>query len=325
MFLAPGSYLNSSSKTIRVGLGPSSDQLLYFSCDPAEMDADQYYAIHQSCLDLLRLHIASDGSDFDDPDGLDTAALHFALYALRNDLAGVGPHPGLMYAVGCQTDFWLSIPGFEMLVANPALPDPNSDPNSNPVTVYLRSLISGGESTLPTRNYIPPQTAAILPAKVKLDPFCRLPLELLFNLSEYLDDLSLLQWCTASWTVHSALRVNNRFWHRRITNISMPWLKEIVHLLDDEELMSGVDVKGLLCWLDGLTAPAPGLPKPLIGVANRRRIWAICEFIELMHYVVMNTQISEGTEEDLEGDSDEDVSKEESSGKMENSKADLED
>lgn len=59
----------------------------------------------------------------------------------------------------------------------------------------------------------------------------------------------------------------------------MPWFFELHRLLDDEELMRGKDLKALFIWLDRTTTPRLMMNSPFISVANRRRIWGVCEFL----------------------------------------------
>jgi hypothetical protein len=318
----PGQYDEETGDIIRV-LVPPSQQPIDINCDPANLQPEQHFPIHLSCLELLYFHITGRRKYFDKPERLDTVALHFALYGVREDIANMGPHPGLELADFCQAGVWWCFRGFEMLVADPSLPDTYFDLGSNSVAAHLRALISCGGSASSTRNYITPATAASLSSRVKADPFRGLPLELVFSISEFLHDSDLFAWCTASWPVHSALRVNDRFWCHRITKISMPWLVEVVPLLEDDELMSGVDVKGLLCMLDRLMPVSGKMGGPLMGAANRRRIWGVCEDIGFMYDAAMKTYIFSDPEEDMEEDAEEDVLNEQASGNMESSKVDL--
>lgn len=247
-------------------------------------DAELYFPVHPPCLGLFGLHMTGRQTSRRDFLGLDRNALWVALYRFKERCRNTLIFP-YGFAHDCHDQLWGSRRGYEFLVANPELDwaaaaaaiDPNSASN-NTVPSELRALIASQQGgTIATRNIIPPETATALSSKVKTDPFGNLPLELLHEITDRLDNGSLFALCSASWTAHSVLRTNNRFWRHRIQRVSMPWLIEVFPLLDDDDLMKEVEVKVLFCELDSVTKPRLGMRGPMMGVANRRRIWAACE------------------------------------------------
>jgi hypothetical protein len=123
-------------------------------------------------------------------------------------------------------------------VANPKLDWPaigSENAPSNPATSELRAFIASQASTGATRTFLSPKTATALSSRVKTDPLGSLPLELLLEITNHLSDSSLFALCSASWTTHSILCTNARFWRHRIRRVSMPWLVELFPLLDDDD------------------------------------------------------------------------------------------
>lgn len=89
---------------------------------------------------------------------------------------------------------------------------------------------------------------------------------------------SVVALCNASYPIHTSFRSSNRSFWRAAIHSCMPWFWEI-HILikhgtvDDET----TDYKGLFLWLEKNTEPRLGMEGPFLGVANRRRIWGVCE------------------------------------------------
>jgi hypothetical protein len=57
----------------------------------------------------------------------------------------------------------------------------------------------------------------------------------------------------------------------------LPWLWELDELMASTTLPPNFDYKGLFLWLDSSTMPEIGIYGPLMGIANRRRIWGVCQ------------------------------------------------
>jgi hypothetical protein len=249
------------------------------------------FPMHSSCLELFAMYItgyrlninrlvlslgpfSGSGSDC-----LDKDALYFALRILGDGCVGSLPVSYGPLADTCQQLLWESRRGYECLVANPSVEQTDDIDKpwlatpSNLVRTVLRNHISRSGGF--TRTFL----SYDLSSKVKFDRFSKLPYDVLCKITHFLDDKSLMSLCSASWHVNCTFRHDSRFWRHRIKRVSMPWLLEVVPLLQDQELMKGVDLKGLLCSLDELTRPRVGMTGIMMGVANRRRIWDVCRII----------------------------------------------
>lgn len=203
-------------------------------------------------------------------------------------------YPFVKLVQRCQEANWACYRGYEFLVAHP-LPSHAEDPAQNAPLLFLRRLISSRSDGF-TRTFIDLDSATKLSSKVKSDPFRKLPYDMVYRITELIDDKSLFNLSTASWVIHATLRDNQQFWRHRIKRVSMPWLEEVETLLRDEDSMRGVDIKGLLCHLDKVTMPKEALKGGAMGIANRRRIWGACEVIGGMY----NKVVAELKESDSE-------------------------
>lgn len=112
------------------------------------------------------------------------------------------------------------------------------------------------------------------------DIFQRLPLELMVNTCNKLTPESLYQLALASPSI-DALLEDKSFWKQYLP-IHMPWSFELLSLFDDESqtFFQSVDYKSLVRWVDQETTPRLWMRGPFMGVANRRRIWHVCEQME---------------------------------------------
>ncbi|KAL5358749.1 hypothetical protein BJX96DRAFT_183318 [Aspergillus floccosus] len=70
---------------------------------------------------------------------------------------------------------------------------------------------------------------------------------------------------------------HNYFWEKAV-QYNMPWLWEFHALKHEKTLPEDINYKRLYLWLDKMTAPRYGMDDlALTGVANRRRIWGVCQ------------------------------------------------
>jgi hypothetical protein len=107
------------------------------------------------------------------------------------------------------------------------------------------------------------------------DPFSLLPPELLRNVFRFLSGDALLALLKASWPAVCATR-GNAFWKWFLKN-DMLWLAELWPLLDEQRQGPEISYKALCMWLNEVTKPRYGMDGPFMCVANRRRIWGMCE------------------------------------------------
>lgn len=115
------------------------------------------------------------------------------------------------------------------------------------------------------------------------DTFQKLPLELLLNICNKLTPTSLFQLALASPTI-DALLGDKPFWKQYLP-INMPWSFELLSLFDDESqtFFQKVDYKSLVRWVDQEATPRLFMRGPFMSIANRRRIWHVCEQIEAIY------------------------------------------
>ncbi|GME26538.1 hypothetical protein C8J57DRAFT_125102 [Neofusicoccum parvum] len=160
----------------------------------------------------------------------------------------------------------------QMMVINPlVMPD---------FTRLLRSTVSTDDFALPP----PPERAPDLEARIRHDPFATLPYDITHNILLHLPSASVRALCTASYPVHSAFPASNRNFWRQALRACMPWFWELHALMRHGTVdPATTDHKGLFLWLDGATTPRRGLSGPFMGIANRRRVWGVCDQLAALY------------------------------------------
>ncbi|KAH6695150.1 hypothetical protein F5X68DRAFT_272602 [Plectosphaerella plurivora] len=215
-------------------------------------------------------------SDVDEPD-LDV--LHTVFRALdsnspinQSTLLGIQYHEPLMPYLGPResgasilTPLWNSVPRWEFLLANPFLED-RDGPRTDEVRADLK------------RSFRLPSTTADLSARAGNDILTSIPRELLDQISSSVDNGTLLRLTQASWHIHQALHDNHGFWQARLRT-HMGWFPELQAYLEDPWPGLTQHPKALFLWAMRATESKPGLRGPYLRIANRRRIWYICDQI----------------------------------------------
>ena len=180
----------------------------------------------------------------------------------------------LDYGVPCHVQgMWVCETGWEHLVTNP-LPE-----SRYKIRAYIRDTITAvdeGGFDLILRK----REEADLDARVRSDAFRMLPPELLIQIFGFLTVESLGTLATASWHVHSFLRSNARFW-RAYAGREFPWFTEFLELFDQENasVLAGKALTKVCLWADIISVSKKGLKGPRMWIANRRRVWGVCEQI----------------------------------------------
>lgn len=158
--------------------------------------------------------------------------------------------------------FWVDSPGYEYLVSHPR-------DLAGVEEVVLSMFGSNGFRALVS------DTDPV--ERVRSDPFTMLPYDLIYQISTVLGNKDLLSLMKASWPVHAIFRDVGQFWQQRIRT-TMPWFFELHQVLEeDQAFLQENDPKRILLWGEKMTLPRRWLTGPFIGVANRRRIWSVCE------------------------------------------------
>jgi hypothetical protein len=109
--------------------------------------------------------------------------------------------------------------------------------------------------------------------RVQNDPFCKLPTELIHHIANYMDGHELIALRQESRFVRQATRSSN-FWKRLLLR-EQAWLWEpsgkaasTQHLVDWEKLYIVMEKSTARCF---------GTKGAMMALANRRRIWKVCE------------------------------------------------
>jgi hypothetical protein len=113
---------------------------------------------------------------------------------------------------------------------------------------------------------------------VRSDPLNVLPYDTLLDIFDYLPDIDIASLMKASYHVNASTR-SAAFWKHMLRLQRQPWLYE----LDSLALPEIFDYKGLFLWLASHTLPELGNHGPLMGIANRRRIWNTCQDLVSMY------------------------------------------
>jgi hypothetical protein len=115
--------------------------------------------------------------------------------------------------------------------------------------------------------------------KVSRDPFSSLPYDILHGIVGDLSTQDTISLMNASWHVLISTR-NSGFWGHVLRRRVLPWFWELDSLLATATLPSTLNHKHLYLWLDRATTPESVMTGPFMGIANRRRIWAVCGQLE---------------------------------------------
>lgn len=118
--------------------------------------------------------------------------------------------------------------------------------------------------------------------RVSADSFQKLPPELLLKTCNMLNPQSLYQLALASPTV-DALLGDKPFW-KQYLSVHMPWSYELLSILDDKsQTFQNADFKSLVRLVDQESTPRHWLRGPFMSIANRRRIWHVCEQLKTVY------------------------------------------
>lgn len=182
-----------------------------------------------------------------------------------------------------QNQFWDVLPGYEFLVSHP-----RDVPGAH--EVVLSKLASDAFKQRSSFND--------LGRRVRSDPFLRTPYDIICRISGFISDDDLINLKRASWPVHALLQNNDQFWRQRLKSSFFPWFFELRELLEqDQKLLQTNNTQRIFQWAERSTRPEKWLTGPLMGLANRRRIWSACEqlsdFYRLKEQVENDDSISD--------------------------------
>lgn len=160
-------------------------------------------------------------------------------------------------------EYWDCIEGQELLVSNPAS------------TPYLDHFM---KATIASDDFKLPSFFDDITAKVILDPFKKLPYDIIYKICLFLPSGSILHLCMASKQIFTILNTNSDFWRKCIKH-KMPWFFELQKILDDPEITKEKDLMGLFRWINRETTPRMFMSGHFMSIANRQRIWNVCQII----------------------------------------------
>lgn len=159
---------------------------------------------------------------------------------------------------------WQALPGYEYTVINPE---------------RRESLIGDIFEVISHDRFAEKPPSLHLGHKVTRDPFQQIPESLLCDIFDLLDNESVLNLCRASWGIFDLTRYNQGFWESRIRTRT-PYFEELGDTVTTRRgFLEGQDFRRVLLWAEEASKPRVGISGFLMAVANRRRIWRVCEQI----------------------------------------------
>ncbi|KAK4187852.1 hypothetical protein QBC35DRAFT_219008 [Podospora australis] len=280
---------------------------LYTAASGSGNDEPSNFPFHMPCIQLLCQNLTSIACPCANST-LNKDVLYFSLLSLcefnpQALMVNYGEaEPSMQYKWACRN-------GYEWVVSHPRI-------NTRPRAVM--SLLLNTLAHVQGRYFVEQD----LSAKVRTDPFGKLPYDLIYRLSNFLSDRDLFALSTASWSVHLPLRTNNQFWRYRVRNFSMPWFEEAFGVLreirrqtprqhgrgvtegetndNSQDEYPNKDWKGILCSLNELLVSEKGRSGVLMGIKNRRRIWEVCRVIGREYFTLEKEWRERGSEETVE-------------------------
>jgi len=125
--------------------------------------------------------------------------------------------------------------------------------------------------------------------RVQNDPFCKLPVELIHHIAYYTEGHELIALRQVSRFVRQATR-SNSFWKRMLLR-EQAWLWDTPFSLECWEppgeaagTQHLVDWEKLYIVMEMSTARCFGTKGTMMALANRRRIWKVCEQIARVYW-----------------------------------------
>jgi hypothetical protein len=228
---------------------------------------------HQSCYGLfatVKLGFPEATSQ------LDMKALYACVetltpkYHKRPELDYGKPNP-LLGSNGSRRDqSWQSYAGQELLVCDPAL-------RANPEVKELihKRLLTDTFDLLPSS--VATKNINVVTKPDSNDIFQHVPENVILMIASFLPIDSFLSWLRSSSPIRAVLDNDAETWRQRLHS-DMPWLAELHELLAEmPNLLDKRDVKKVYLWLDWETTAKEWMKGPFMPVANRRRVWAVCE------------------------------------------------
>ncbi|KAJ5183609.1 hypothetical protein N7492_001225 [Penicillium capsulatum] len=165
-----------------------------------------------------------------------------------------------------QDQYWLVDSGEELFIADPGRRNPLA---ANVISDAWREIDC---------------PASDPDIKSMKDPIAKLPFELILLITSKLPSDALLNLLQASPHLRRGLDSSFSFWRPRFEK-DMPWFYEMHSFLHeifgpanhDAMEASGKSLSRFFAWAHHATTPRLKLRGPFMGIANRRRIWEVCQ------------------------------------------------
>jgi hypothetical protein len=255
-----------------------------------ENEDDLLFPFHPKCFELLQQTIAfrrgfhikakpllNGDWELNVPSGdLDKDVLWRVFRNLQNiaqlDISYGQPTPP-------QDQWWLINSGEELLIADPGKRNLHA---MNAIHDMWHEIYSPG---------LEPDI------QVMEDPFAQFPLELLLIITSALQPRSLLNLMQASPHIRRGLGQDFAYWRQRFET-ALPWFYEVHSFLQDLLSPDSCDARELprkslshfFAWAYHTTTPRLGLHGPFMGIANRRRIWEVCDQLVGPYLALINPE-----------------------------------
>ncbi|KAF4472267.1 Activator of stress related protein [Fusarium albosuccineum] len=239
-----------------------------------EKGPERVIPFHKECYEILAKALTRTS----DVANINKGALYraFERVGVRRGFGQAGPEYrclDLDYgdANEAQSYYWKRLSGKKYTVADPKYQGNLDD--------YLDTFISKerfGHKPLQLQHRDNPEPS----------PLIALPEPVIVGIAYYLDNRSLINLCCASWSTFLTLRDFHSFWRRRIRT-HLPYFVELHgslrHLREDPGGWDGLDLRRVLLWAEAVTSPNAALEQKMLPIANRRRIWQVCEQIKRLY------------------------------------------
>ncbi|KAL2687607.1 hypothetical protein Neosp_005168 [[Neocosmospora] mangrovei] len=258
-----GEYIGDGIFDVDEGSEPDSaiedfdfaDLRAWGDCDGAE----RVFPFHRQCYTLLARVLKGT----EDTGEINRAVLYKVLSGL---VSGKSRCSDLDYgdATQGQDQTWEAIPGYEYTVINPE---------------RRESLVGDIFKAIKHEKFAETPSSLHLGHKIRWDPFHHVPESLLRDILDLVDNESIFSLCKASLGIFELIRHNRNFWESRIHN-HMPYFEELGETITTRrESLGGQDLRKILLWAEEASKPRVGISGFSMAVANRRRIWGVCEQI----------------------------------------------
>lgn len=268
----PGTYDDIGYVDVDVGDDPNCEEFDFgrVLCYRNEDDkGDAIFPFHWCCYEMLAKCITGsfEASSFDDEGdlvySLDNDLLYGIMQELSQDLGRCFSNIDYGDAGRMQDQFWEAKPGYEFLVCHP---------------LEVAGANEAVSSMFASDAFKTRTPCSDLADRVRVDPFLKIPYDVVYRISGLISNEDLVNLTRASWPIQGLLRNNDQFWRQRIKASFLPWFIELGELLEqDETLLWTNNPQRIFQWAERSTRSDRWLTGPLMGVVNRRRIWSACE------------------------------------------------